>query len=301
MKSWLRFMDLSEKGHALREALIRAFPLFIRARGPSVSSIMTAVLSRYVITKFLASPVRAVTGLVPITTTHEDDVFLVGYAKSGNTWLQNLVAGVVYGVDPEYAPDALIQWLVPDVLAKDFYRRFVTPMFFKSHELPNPRYRRVVYLLRDGRDVMVSLYHFWKAQRGKYPDFLWLVKFRQSMSVKWHQHVEAWLSNPYKADMIVIRYEELKRDPVEQMRKFCSFARIDRPDSVIQAVTQKASFEKMREKEIRYGMDLFPPFHGGSLFMRRGEVGNHRNEMPKHVLEVFLKEAGETLRRCGYL
>ena len=32
-----------------------------------------------------------------------EDIFIVGYPKSGNTWFQNLVVGAVYGMDPRRA------------------------------------------------------------------------------------------------------------------------------------------------------------------------------------------------------
>src|SRR5687768_13824154 len=99
--------------------------------------------------------------LTPIKETKAEDVFIVGYPKSGNTWLQNLAGAVVYGVLPEFAPPALMHLeLVPDVHQKQFYKRYSTPMFFKSHHLPRPEYRKVVYVLRDGRDVMVSYFQF---------------------------------------------------------------------------------------------------------------------------------------------
>ncbi len=289
-----------EKFDALREAFIRSLPLRLRARNFPRKKAVESLISKYVLSTVFAAPIRVATGLVPITRVDERDVYVVAFPRSGITWFQNILAGVVYGIDPEYAPDSLIQSLVPDVLAKDFYRRYTTPMFFKSHYLPRPDYKRVVYLLRDGRDVMVSLYHFKKAETGKAPDFLWLVRFRQGLSMKWHEHVEAWLSNPYGADMIVIRYEDLKSDPLEQLRRFCAFVGIDRPDSFLRDVILKASFEKMREKEVKYGMDIVH-LHPGNFFARRGDVGSYLDEMPKDVLEVFLREAGETLRKCGYL
>ena len=98
-------------------------------------------------------------GYMPATKFSEEDVFIVGYPKSGNTWFQDLAAGVVFGALPAFAPPVLVQDLVPDVHAVQHYKRYATPMFFKSHALPTPDYKRVVYLLRDGRDAMVSYYH----------------------------------------------------------------------------------------------------------------------------------------------
>jgi len=232
---------------------------------------------------------------------HPDDVFIVGYPKSGNTWMQNLVAGIVYGVDPQYAPDTLIQELVPDVHYKRYYKRFRTPMFFKSHHLPRLEYRRVVYLLRDGRDVMVSYFHHLRAIKGKEINFLNMIRDGVDHSFgKWHEHVEAWLSNPYNADMIVIKYEDLKEDAVGQLQRFCQFVGLNRSTSFLERVARGASFENLRKKEVLYGYDN-PQWPHKQPFVRRGRVGSYKDEMPKEVLEVFLAQANETLKRLGYL
>src|SRR5215208_2620625 len=104
-------------------------------------------------------------GLVPITQVSATDIFIVGYPKSGNTWFQNLVCSVNFGVHPEFTPNTLIQDLVPDVHAKPYYKRYEGPTFFKTHHLPREEYRRGIYLLRDGRDVMVSYFSFKNALR----------------------------------------------------------------------------------------------------------------------------------------
>src|SRR5579862_3808690 len=105
-------------------------------------------------------------GLRPIGETEPSDIFVCGFPRSGHTWFQNLLAGVVFGANPEFAHDSLIQDLVPDVHYKRFYKRYGPNAYFKSHALPRKEYRRVVYLLRDGRDAMVSYYHFMIALRG---------------------------------------------------------------------------------------------------------------------------------------
>jgi hypothetical protein len=61
----------------------------------------------------------------------------------------------------------------------------------------------------------------------------------------------------------------------------------------------------MREKEKREGLGrpdwgLGPRRNRDRPFMRRGEVGSHRDELPPEVLEVFERTAGPTLRRLGY-
>jgi hypothetical protein len=62
--------------------------------------------------------------LTSITQFAPEDIFIVGYPKSGNTWFQDLITAVVYGVHPAFAPPALAQLLVPDVHKQPYYRRF---------------------------------------------------------------------------------------------------------------------------------------------------------------------------------
>src|SRR5579871_1431411 len=111
------------------------------------------------ISRILERRMRFQANLIPISESRPEDVFIAGYPKSGNTWVQNLLVGVVYGAAPSRVPDTLVQDLVPDVHSRSWYRRYGRLMFFKTHHLPRPEYRRVVYLLRDGRDVMVSYWH----------------------------------------------------------------------------------------------------------------------------------------------
>lgn len=239
----------------------------------------------------------------PINETSEEDVFLVGYPKSGNTWLQNLVAGAVYGVDPAYAPDTLIQELIPDLHYMRYYKRYRTPMFFKSHHLPKPNYRRVVYLLRDGRDVMVSYWHYLSALKHERIDFLKMVRDGETLfPSKWHEHVDAWLANSYGAQLITVRYEDLKRDPVRELQRLCDFVGLERDSLMLEHIAEQASFQSLRRKvdEGRYFQEN-PVWPSDQPFFRRGTVGSYKDEMPPDVLNAFLTDAQETLFRCNYV
>ncbi len=194
------------------------------------------------------------TGLSPIYRTEPEDIFIVGYPKSGNTWMQNLVAGVVYGIDARLTPDSLIQDLVPDVHSQPWYRRHGRPMFFKTHHLPRPEYRRVIYLIRDGRDAMVSYFHFLNAINKCEPDFLKMVSIGEGLfPCCWHEHVNAWMENPHGAKLITISYESLKTDTVAKLKELCVFAGIERTCDFLQSVALACSFDEMREKEKKNG------------------------------------------------
>ncbi len=237
-------------------------------------------------------------GLKPISETAASDIFMVGFPRSGHTWFQNLLAGAVFGIDPELAHDSLIQDLVPDVQYKRCYKRYGPTAFFKSHALPQKSYRRVVYLLRDGRDAMVSYWHFLTALQSNV-DFLKLVEGVGLTPCHWHEHVEKWLANPFQADMLIVKYEDLQTSPVNELKRFCAFAGLARTVAHLEHVASKAAFANAKHKEQTQGWDnaAWPKEHA---FIRRGQVGSWRDEMPADVLAAFLKRAGATLVRCGY-
>jgi hypothetical protein len=247
--------------------------------------------------------VPAVTGLTRIGQYHPRDVFVIGYPKSGNTWLQNILAGLAYGVDPARSPDSLIQELVPDVHYKRYYKRFGTPMYFKSHDLPAPHYRRVVYILRDGRDAMVSYYHHLRAlARTTVPDeyFMQMVETgRDLYPGHWHEHVRAWEANPYGAEMILLRYEDLQADRPRELARLCEFLGIEPDGEAVSAVAERTSFVNMAAREARSGWDnrAWPT---DKKFVRRGVVGSYRDEMPEGVYSAFMERAGQTLQQYGY-
>jgi hypothetical protein len=243
--------------------------------------------------------VKKRTGLLPIAETQPQDVFLCGYPKSGNTWFQQMTCAVIYGADVELSPDALINDLVPDVHFRKFYRRYGERSFFKSHDLPHPAYRNVVYLLRDGRDAMVSFYHHLSAMSGTV-DFNDMVRSGRGLPSKWHDHVNAYLANPHGARMIVIRYEDLKRDTLAQLRRFCEFVGIERSDAALTNAIAKTTFERMRLKEQKTGWET-PGWPKDKPFIRRGVVGSFVDEMPADVLEAFMVDARATLTATGYL
>jgi hypothetical protein len=239
-------------------------------------------------------------GLCPIERFASNDVFIVGYPKSGNTWMQYLVAGAFYGVDLPAAPDALIQDLAPDVHFKKFYKRYFPVTFFKSHFLPRPDYRKVVYLLRDGRDAMVSYWHYLQATCGQKLDFLQLIQSGDKFfPCKWHTHVAQWLANPHSAEMIIVRYEDLLRDPVAELKRIRDFAGLSRETSALEKAAQNASFSAMRQREKLFPWEN-PETRKNAHFVRRGQTGSHQDEMPAPVREAFLREAAATLRSAGY-
>lgn len=240
-------------------------------------------------------------GLIPIDHTDPLDIFVTGYPKSGNTWFQIMAAMVVFGADAALTPFTIMLEMIPDLSARKYYRRHSDRMVFKSHALPDPKHRRIVYLLRDGRDVMVSYKHYREIVDGvAYGAEEFTASTHPLWPCHWHEHVQAWENNPHGAEIMFIRYEDLIADTLGQLRRFCTFASLDRSDDLLRKAVASTSLAAMREKERAEG-NWHPAFTSSDTFFRRGEVGSHRDEMPPTALAQLLQHAAPTLERHGYI
>src|SRR5437588_5980082 len=90
-------------------------------------------------------------------TVFPDDVFIVSYPKSGNTWARFLIGNLFH--DDEPVTFANVEERVPSIYVHPDRALRRLPRILKSHECFDPRYRRVIYIVRDPRDVAVSYYH----------------------------------------------------------------------------------------------------------------------------------------------
>jgi len=272
-------------------------------KSPPLLQLLTAPV-RKIVSKKIDQRIRRFTETLPISEVSERDIFIVGYPKSGNTWFQNIFAGLIYGVNPELTPDQVVQDLVPDVHYKRYYRRYSDSMFFKSHFRPRPDYRKVIYIVRDGRDVMVSYFHYLKTLKEKQGfniSFEQLLLDREGLFQKclWHEHVEAWLANPHHSEILIVKYEDMLENFVEELKRICEFVNLEIPESYLEELQQRTTFNRMRSKEIKFGLNN-PAWPKEKLFTRRGKAGSYKDEMPEKIQEHFLQISSDALLKLNY-
>lgn len=232
-----------------------------------------------------------------------DDVFVVSYPKSGNTWVRFLLANALYPeVDVNFDT---VDELIPEVVDKDHEKapacemrrsNLPPPRLLKSHAPYRSSYPRVIYILRDGRDVYASYYNF------RRPDFSEETMFEEFLEAehwptRWSDHVDGWMkASDSRDNILVVRFEDLKEDSARELRRMISFiGKEPMSDARIQRATEASSFENMCRLEEEKGGVTKPV-----RFMRKGKVGSWQELFTDEARDIFKRKEGETLLRFGY-
>lgn len=186
-----------------------------------------------------------------------DDTFLVSYPRSGNTWTRFLVANLLFPAQP--VSFANIEQLIPDAEAQSSRRmkRVPSPRIIKSHQYFDHRYPKVVYIVRDPRDVVLSYYDFARKSRhipDEYPLQNFVSQFVSGeLSMDWGtwgENVGSWVGARLgQRNFLLLRYEDLLARPEEELAKVARFLGVQpAPERLLDAV-QRSSAERMRDME----------------------------------------------------
>lgn len=182
----------------------------------------------------------------------------MSYPRSGNTWTRFLIANLLHPERP--ATFANIERLVPDAEAQSSraLKRIARPRCIKSHEYFDHRYQRVIYIVRDPRDVALSYYNFEKKYghiQDAYPleryvdDF---VNGRLSSADwgTWGENVGSWLSVRGKdPNFLLLRYEDMIKNPTQELARIAKFFDIEPTPKRLDHAIQCSSAQRMRELE----------------------------------------------------
>lgn len=228
-------------------------------------------------------------------------VWVASYPRSGNT-LFRVVLHRTYGVPTaslyrgeteETGPLASVaraMGAVPLPLRPDELAERPERWFVKTHELPTPDHP-AVYLVRDGRDALVSHAHYiLDYDRGDggaarrpdlYRETLRMLIETDTSFGGWGGHVQSWLAR--RAPTAVVRFEDLVRTPLagvrEAMRRL-GIGPAELPERPLPA------FEDLHRLAPR--------------FFRRGRPGGWRDGMSDDLHRLFWRRYGGAMRRLGY-
>jgi len=202
--------------------------------------------------------------------------------------MQHIIAHLYYGLNEE-GSRSMVNLIVPDVYANSHYFRFNEVCFFKSHERPQPNYKKVIYMLRDGREVLLSYYHMMNnmGQNISLED-LYTGKINIYGGL-WHEHVEAWQKNPYQTDILWLKFEDIINNKLHVLKQICHFLEMERSNDELEKVVRLTSFDHMKSLEMRsdWKKMKMANFKEGKAFLRCGKINSYKAEVSEQLLAEF--------------
>jgi Sulfotransferase domain len=215
----------------------------------------------------------------------------ISYPKSGRTWLRMILNSL--DIDMEYSH------LDTGADRKSWGKRF------DELDIPCIVREKIVFLHRDPRDVVVSMfYEFTKRQlpildqvqrekyeaRGLIPP-LTLSEFVRSPRFGIEKTIIFNIRCKEKLNAHLLSYEDLSTNPTEQINKLIQYLEIDRPFDQINKAVVENNFSSMRKREATGDIPanmtgrLGPtdPSDINSYKVRKGVVGGWATEMDVEI------------------
>lgn len=248
-------------------------------------------------------------------------MYVVGYPRSGNTWLCYLLAYCLNAEyddldDPGIHPKSEAQRrYVKGGLEHASYQEQVGRVL-KTHALHLERQQDepVVYLARDGRDVMVSYYFYkhdfarqaaaWASRQGAAQRVLKALGIRRLASrlrnssfssfvrryaPEWAQHARTWLDREPAA---IVRYEDLHADAERALTDLLRALELQVSPQVVHEAVELFSFRRLSGRQ--QGQEK------AGNFFRKGVVGDWEGHFSGADSAYFDRVAGDVLERLGY-
>ena len=289
------------------------------------------------VTKALRSCLPACTG----------DIFVATFPKSGTTWMQQvacMLCGEPADVDLQMRAPYVEAALATGAFTLPALRALRTPRIFKTHaawaDLPvagctahaPPPECRILVVVRDPRDVMVSLFYHSRSIKGIAYSGTWDEWFDAfvsgtaplPMSVSggggvgggggdeqaasngrcdWFEHVLGWwrVSQAHPRQVLLVRYEAMLAEPLEQVRKV---ARLVAPAAVedvelLHRIVEASSFGEMKLRHEAHPENWTMRRPGEPGHFRKGVAGDWRGHLSPVQQERFAVLMAERLRGTG--
>lgn len=239
-----------------------------------------------------------------------EDIYLVSFPKSGNQWLRFLLANAIkvhYAIDRE-VNFFTIDDLIPNIHAATRnlrssgpFGRPDLPRIIKSHCDYNPYYNRVLLLVRDPRDVVISYYHFLKDRQMILANWTisQLIRHPHYGATAWAAHTQSWCSQFKSGQNIqLFLYEAFLQDTPQQLDRIMRTLGLQLTGESLETATKLSSKAAMRISD-RQHRSLPIIQMGNTPFVRRGEAtqGKTLSEADRKYIDNITREVA---RMVGY-
>lgn len=258
----------------------------------------------------------------------DDDIVIGTWAKSGTTWVQQIVSQLIFqGVEGLPVAD-MSPWIdlrapprevkMPEVEAQE-HRRFVKTHLPVDALLYSPK-AKYIYIARDGRDVVWSLFNHHHNANDVWYDIMnntpgrvgppiekpgddiveyfreWLDKDGFPFPWSFFGNIKSWWDIRHLPNMKLIHFEQLKRDMEGEIRDIAQFLDIEIDEEKWPLIVKHCSFDYMKKN----ATDSTPLggvwIEGGAeTFVNKGVNGRWRDILPKELSDRYEQTAIERL------
>lgn len=260
-------------------------------------------------------------------TFREDDIVIGTYAKSGTTWVQQIVAQLIFGGEVPGPVGDISPWVDMRIPAKEeklaaleaqTHRRFLKTHLPVDALVFDPR-AKYIYIARDGRDVVWSLFnHFINANDQLYevlndtpgrvgppmprlPDdvrAVWREWFEKDGAPWWSywENIRSWWEIRDLANVRLLHFANLKADLEGEMRTLAGFLDIGIEKELWPTLVEHCSFDYMKANA-----DAAAPLggvlwkEGGRTFIHKGTNGRWRDTLSDAECAAYEAKAVEEL------
>jgi hypothetical protein len=257
------------------------------------------------------------------------NVVIVGYPKSGTTWITRLVADLIG------APVAGFWGALPghhEIAQEGEDRQSPCRCFKGHHQLAELKLdaatdaTRVIYVVRDPRDITISGASYFRGVREprgaagaalrryrrvrrvyhRFSRALVTERFRigRMMDAVLYgaPEVHNWCRIPWKAHyppyleqgVLCVRYEDMLDDPVAGSHRILSYLGVEARSPEVRAAVDRQSFDRRRAGFLADGRAA------DAAFLRAGKYGQWRQKLTADEKDRFLGELADQLDSFAY-
>jgi hypothetical protein len=250
---------------------------------------MKKILNAYTLFIYWTSVAQSI-----LRSPEKTGYYVLSYPKSGSNWLCSMLSSY-------FDIPALESWNERwPVMTRRIYHLHRI-LFFRSMD------RRTVYLVRDGRDVIVSYYFEMirsphaSSIRNKFtkyvgrpineanisevlPEFIDFLYTYRRASTRYDKH----LLNALKRDYVMVKFESLRSDTLHELGRI-----------IYELTGKQADTKKIRESVENNDISRVRT-QKNAHFVRKGEAGNWRMHFNKNAGERFWSYYGDVMIKMGY-
>ena len=263
----------------------------------------------------------------------DDDIVISTYAKSGTTWMQQIISQLIFNGKEGLPVADMSPWIdlrVPPAHVKyaglqaQEHRRFIKTHLPVDALVFSPK-AKYVYIARDGRDVVWSLHNHhstanekWYGALNETPGLVgppigkpnesvveyfkeWLDKDGFPFWSLW-DNVRSWWEIRHLPNVLIVHFSNLKSDMQGVMRAIAAFLEIPVDESNWDTIVEHCGFDYMKANAT-LSVPLGGLFWdgGAETFIHKGRNGRWRDMLPAEESQRYEDMAVKKLGvECAY-